>query len=283
MASRSSSSSTTCGWSWGSASGWRSSTSVARSLRALRPRSRATRPCARRISARPTMPEPLLEVRDLVVRYGAIEAVHGISFDVHAGEVVALIGANGAGKTTTLSAISGLVRPAGGAIRLAGRDLTRAAPHEIVRAGLVQVPEGREILARMSVHENLLLSGATDVAPMYERFPILAERRALLAGNLSGGEQQLLAIARALLAKPKVLLLDEPSLGLAPKMVATVFEVLRELKAGGTTMLVVEQNALRALRLADRAYVLELGRIGLSGTGAALLEDSAVGRAYLGA
>jgi branched-chain amino acid transport system ATP-binding protein len=229
------------------------------------------------------MPEPMLEVRDLVVRYGAVEAVHGIGFEVRAGEVVALIGANGAGKTSTLAAISGLVRPARGAVVLAGRDLAGAAPHEIVRAGLIQVPEGREILARMSVHENLLLSGAADPSAMYERFPILAERRALLAGNLSGGEQQLLAIARALLAKPRVLLLDEPSLGLAPMMVATVFGVLAELKASGTTMLLVEQNALRALRLADRAYVLELGRIGLTGTGPALLQDSAVARAYLGA
>jgi len=229
------------------------------------------------------MPEPALEVRDLVVRYGAIEAVHGVSFDVGAGEVVALIGANGAGKTTTLAAISGLLRPARGRIRLAGRDLVGLPPHAIVRAGVVQVPEGREILAHMSVHENLLLSGTPDVAPMYERFPGLAERRDLEAGNLSGGEQQLLAIARALLAKPRVLLLDEPSLGLAPKMVATVFALLAELKAGGTTMLLVEQNALRALRLADRAYVLELGRIGVSGTGAALLHDPAVARAYLGA
>ena len=229
------------------------------------------------------MPEPALDVRDLVVRYGAIEAVHGISFDVQAGEVVALIGVNGAGKTSTLAALSGLVRPARGTVRLLGRDLAGAPAHAIVRAGLVQVPEGREILARMSVHENLLLSGATDATAMYERFPILAERRALPAGNLSGGEQQLLAIARALLAKPRVLLLDEPSLGLAPKMVASVFEVLAELKRSGTTMLLVEQNALRALRLADRGYVLELGRIGLTGTGAALLQDAGVARAYLGA
>jgi branched-chain amino acid transport system ATP-binding protein len=225
----------------------------------------------------------MLEVRDLVVRYGAIEAVHGISFEVREGEVVALIGANGAGKTSTLAAISGLVRHSRGTVRLAGRDLAGAAPHTIVRAGVVQVPEGREILARMSVHENLLLSGAADASAMYERFPILAERRELPAGNLSGGEQQLLAIARALLARPRVLLLDEPSLGLAPKMVAQVFEVLAGLKASGTTMLLVEQNALRALRLADRAYVLDLGRIGLTGTGAALLRDGGVARAYLGA
>ncbi len=229
------------------------------------------------------MPDPMLVVRDLVVRYGSIEAVHGIDFEVGQGEVVALIGANGAGKTSTLAAISGLIRPARGSIRLGGRELAGTAPHEIFGAGLVQVPEGREILARMSVHENLQLSGAADVGPMYERFPILAERRGLPAGNLSGGEQQLLAIARALLAKPRVLLLDEPSLGLAPKMVATVFAVLAELKLAGTTMLLVEQNALRALRLADRGYVLELGRIGLSGTGEALLHDPGVGRSYLGA
>ena len=229
------------------------------------------------------MPDPMLEVRDLVVRYGAIEAIHGIGFEIRAGEVVALIGANGAGKTSTLAALSGLVRPTRGSVRLAGRELAGAAPHAIVRAGVVQVPEGREILGRMSVHENLLLSGAHDVTPAYERFPILHERRSLAAGNLSGGEQQLLAIGRALLAMPRVLLLDEPSLGLAPKMVATVFDVLAELKAQGMTMLVVEQNALRALRLADRAYVLELGRIGLSGTGEALLNDRGVARAYLGA
>ncbi len=224
----------------------------------------------------------MLAVEDLVVRYGAIEAVRGISFEVAAGEVVALIGANGAGKSSTLAAISGLVRPAGGRVLLQGRDLTGAPPHQIVRAGISQVAEGRAILARMSVHENLLLGG-TDPNAGYARFPILAQRRALPAGNLSGGEQQMLAIARALLARPRVLLLDEPSLGLAPKMVATVFEVLAELQAGGTTMLLVEQNALRALRLADRAYVLELGRISLTGTGAALLRDPGVARAYLGA
>ncbi len=228
------------------------------------------------------MPEPMLELRDLVVRYGAIEAVHGISLDVGQGEVVALIGANGAGKSSTLAAISGLVRPARGTVRVAGRDLTGAPPHAVVRAGIVQVPEGREILARMSVEENLLLSGAHDVTTMFRRFPILAERRGLPAGNLSGGEQQLLAIARALLAAPRVLLLDEPSLGLAPKMVVAVFDVLADLKRSGTTMLLVEQNALRALRLADRAYVMELGRIGLAGTGDALLRDPAVRQAYLG-
>src|SRR5436190_23729079 len=167
MGSRSSSSSTTCSSSWARPSAWRCSTSGARSPRAPRRRSRPTRPCARRTSGRTAMPEPMLEVRDLVVRYGAIEAVHGIGFEVNAGEVVALIGANGAGKTSTLAAISGLVRPARGAVVLAGRDLAGAAPHTIVRAGLVQVPEGREILARMSVHENLLLSGAADVSPMY--------------------------------------------------------------------------------------------------------------------
>jgi len=227
----------------------------------------------------------MLRVEGLRVRYGLVEAVHGISFDVADGEVVALIGANGAGKSSTLAAISGLVRPAAGRILVDGRDITGLAPHEIVRAGVVQVPEGREILARMSVEENLFLAsrGGGSAEDAYARFPILRERRSLQAGNLSGGEQQMLAIARGLLAKPRVLLLDEPSLGLAPKMVAAIFSFLAELKAGGTTMLLVEQNALRALRLADRAFVMDLGTITLSGTGAQLLLDEAVARTYLGA
>ena len=232
------------------------------------------------------MKAPLLEVEQLVVRYGAVEAVHGVSFSANAGEVTALIGANGAGKSSTLAAISGLV-PARGRIRFDGHDIAGAPPHAIVRAGVIQVPEGREILARMTVEENLLM-GLRDgersaLGSAYERFPILRERRALLAGSLSGGEQQMLAIARALLARPRLLLLDEPSLGLAPLVVKRVFDTLAELKRQGVTMLLVEQNALRALRLADRAYVMELGRIVMRGTGHELLRDEGVARTYLGA
>ena len=231
------------------------------------------------------MTAPLLEVEDLSVRYGAIEAVRGVSFVANAGEVTALIGANGAGKSSTLAAISGLV-PFGGRIRFDGRDLADAPPHTIVRAGVVQAPEGREILARMTVEENLLMGlrgrDRSDLGSAYERFPILRERRALLAGSLSGGEQQMLAIARALLARPRLLLLDEPSLGLAPLIVKRVFETLADLKTQGVTMLLVEQNALRALRLADRAFVMELGRIVMRGTGPELLGDEGVVRTYLG-
>jgi len=219
------------------------------------------------------------------VRYGAVEAVHGISFGAEPGQVTALIGANGAGKSSTLAAISGLV-PASGRIRFEGRDIAGKPPHEIVRAGIVQVPEGREILGRMTVEENLLLGlrgrDRSGIASAYERFPILGERRALLAGTLSGGEQQMLAIARALLAEPRLLLLDEPSLGLAPLVVARVFEALADLRRQGVTMLLVEQNALRALRLADQAYVMDLGRIVMTGTGDALLHDEGVARTYLG-
>ncbi|HEV8654901.1 MAG TPA: ABC transporter ATP-binding protein [Candidatus Limnocylindria bacterium] len=229
----------------------------------------------------------MLEVEGLHVAYGPIEAVHGISFTVERGEVVTLIGANGAGKTSTLAAISGLVRPSGGRVLFDGRDLVGTPAHAIVATGLVQVPEGREILARMTVEENLLMGsrgrgGAAALAGIWARFPILEKRRALPAGNLSGGEQQMLAIGRALLASPRMLLLDEPSLGLAPLMVTSVFEVLADLKRQGTTMLLVEQNALRALRLADRAFVMDLGRFTVNGTGAQLLKDEAVARAYLG-
>lgn len=229
----------------------------------------------------------MLEVEGLRVAYGPIEAVHGISFTVERGEVVTLIGANGAGKTSTLAAISGLVRPSGGRVVFDGRDLVGAPAHAIVARGLVQVPEGRAILTRMTVEENLLMGsrgrgGAAALGRIWARFPILEQRRALPAGNLSGGEQQMLAIARALLASPRMLLLDEPSLGLAPLMVTSIFEVLADLKRQGTTMLLVEQNALRALRLADRAFVMDLGRFTVSGTGAQLLKDEAVARAYLG-
>ena len=227
----------------------------------------------------------ILTVDELRVRYGAVEAVHGISFSAAAGAVTALIGANGAGKSSTLAALSGLV-PATGRVAFEGHEISGRPAHAIVRAGIVQVPEGREILARMSVEENLLLGlrdrGRHAVGEAYERFPILAQRRDLAAGNLSGGEQQMLAIARALLAGPRLLLLDEPSLGLAPKMVAAVFETLADLKRQGVTMLLVEQNALRALRLADRAYVMDLGRLTMSGTGEALLHDEGVARTYLG-
>jgi len=227
----------------------------------------------------------LLEVEDLRVRYGAVEAVHGVSFAANAGEVTALIGANGAGKSSTLAAISGLV-PAGGRIRFDGREIAGLPAHAIVRAGAVQVPEGREILARMTVEENLLMGlrdrDRSTLGSAYERFPILRERRALLAGSLSGGEQQMLAIARALLARPRLLLLDEPSLGLAPLVVKRVFETLADLRRQGVTMLLVEQNALRALRLADRAYVMELGRIVMRGTGTELARDESVARTYLG-
>jgi len=226
------------------------------------------------------------------VSYGAVTAVRGASLRVAAGEVVALIGANGAGKSTILNTLSGLIRPDSGTAVFDGLDLTAASSSAIVRRGLVQVPEGREILARQTVLENLELAtwgsrrGAAttrqEIEAVMERFPILSERRALLAGALSGGEQQMLAIARGLLAKPRLLLLDEPSLGLAPQMVDEVFSAIEEIHKEGTTILLVEQNALRALEIADRAYVLETGQIRLTGSGDDLLHNPAVRRAYLG-
>ena len=241
-----------------------------------------------------TVGEPekaILDVFELTVNYGSVTAVHGASFRVAAGEVVALIGANGAGKSTVLNTLSGLLRPASGSATFDGLDLTNATPSEIVRHGLVQVPEGREILARQTVLENLELAtwGRRDrkgidgeIESVMKRFPILGERRHLGAGTLSGGEQQMLAIARGLLARPRLLLLDEPSLGLAPQMVDEVFRAIEEIHREGTTILLVEQNALRALAIADRAYVIETGRIQLTGTGDDLLHNPSVRRAYLG-
>ena len=235
--------------------------------------------------------KPILDVQDMTVSYGAIVAVRQASFRVGKGEVVALIGANGAGKSTILNTLSGLNRPESGTAVFDGLDLTTANPSAIVRRGLVQVPEGREILARQTVMENLELAtwarrdGAAarkQIEEVLRRFPLLGERRNLSAGSLSGGEQQMLAIARGLLAKPRLLLLDEPSLGLAPQMVDEVFRVIDEIHQEGTTILLVEQNALRALEIADRGYVIETGRILLSGTGADLLHNPAVRRAYLG-
>jgi len=233
----------------------------------------------------------LLEVRNLAVSYGAIEAVRDVSLDVEEGELVALIGANGAGKSTTLACISGLLRPRAGEVRLGGADLVRMPPSRIVAAGMVQVPEGREVFARMTVGENLALGAwrrrdqgavARETLELLERFPILGQRKDQPAGLLSGGEQQVLAIARGLLAAPRLLVMDEPSLGLAPRMVDEVFAIIASLKEAGTTVLLVEQNALRALRAADRAYVIAEGVTTMTGTGQELLEEPAVRSAYLG-
>ena len=223
--------------------------------------------------------------------YGPIRAVRDVSLEVAPGEVVALIGANGAGKTTTLRTIAGLLRPAGGSIRFAGAAVAGVRPHRLVRQGLVLVPEGRGILTRLTVLDNLLLGAtarrdrsevAADLERAYARFPRLAERRAQSAGTLSGGEQQMLAIARALMARPRLLMLDEPSLGLAPLVVREIFAAIRDLKASGVTILLVEQNARAALEIAERAYVLETGRVALSGPAAELLTSEQVIRAYLG-
>ena len=233
----------------------------------------------------------LLEVADLVVRYGRITALEGISLSVDQGEIVTLIGANGAGKTTTLRAISGLVRPASGVIRFEGRDITKLPPDEIVRVGIGQSPEGRRVFPRMTVRENLELGAyirrakaeiAEDTERVLTIFPRLKERYEQKAGTMSGGEQQMLAIARALMSRPRVLLLDEPSLGLSPKLVQTIFAVIREINARGTTILLIEQNARQALAVASRGYVLEVGKIAHSGAAAELAASEAVRAAYLG-
>ncbi|HMN75892.1 MAG TPA: ABC transporter ATP-binding protein [Burkholderiaceae bacterium] len=233
----------------------------------------------------------MLEVRGLEVAYGHIEAVQGIAFEVNAGEIRTLVGANGAGKSTTLLALSGLVRPKAGSIRFEGVELTKLKTHQIVERGLVQVAEGRAILTTLTVRENLELGAyrrrdragiASDLERVLALFPRLAERIDGLAGNLSGGEQQMLAIGRALLARPRLLLLDEPSMGLAPIIVQDIFRKLREINAEGLTIFLVEQNVRQALRIASHGYVLESGRIVLDGSGAALLGDPKVLAAYLG-
>ena len=233
----------------------------------------------------------LLEVEGLVARYGRITALEGVSLSVEQGEIVTLIGANGAGKTTTLRAISGLVRPAAGTIRFDGRDIGRLPPDEIVRAGISHSPEGRRVFPRMTVRENLELGAYTrtakaEIAEDLERvlaiFPRLEERYAQKAGTMSGGEQQMLAIARALMSRPRVLLLDEPSLGLSPKLVQTIFEVIRDINRRGTTILLIEQNARQALAVAARGYVLEVGRIAHAGAASDLAASEAVRAAYLG-
>ena len=237
------------------------------------------------------MSVPLLEVTDLQVAYGHVHAVRGVSLTVPEGSIVTLIGPNGAGKTSILSALAGLVRPAGGTVRLAGEDVTGLPAHATVAAGLSLVPEGRAVLGRMSVEENLVLAGERRQPPgalrgaieeQYRRFPILGERRDQPAGTLSGGQQQMLAFARALLARPRVLLLDEPSMGLSPILVQQVFEMVQAIHREGATILLVEQNARLALAISDHAYVLEHGRLVLEGRSADLTSDPRVQAAYLG-
>ena len=233
----------------------------------------------------------MLAIRDLSVHYGPIEALKGVSIDVAQGEIISIIGANGAGKTTLLRAISGLLRPSAGTIQFDGREIGGAPTHTIVRSGLVQVPEGRMVLAKLSVLENLQAAAgvrpdkanvARDLERVMDRFPILRERAKQLAGTLSGGQQQMLVIARALMAKPKLLLLDEPSLGLAPVISTQVFAIISEIRREGVTILLIEQNANRALAIADRAYVLELGKLVLDGPAAEVARHPKVIEAYLG-
>ena len=232
----------------------------------------------------------MLDVKNINVYYGAIHAVKDISFHVDEGEIVTLIGANGAGKSTVLNTISGLLHPRGGSVTFMGQDLKGVPPHKLVARGMAQVPEGRRIFLQMTVEENLEMGAYTQskasidgsIEDVYRRFPRLQERRKQIAGTLSGGEQQMLTMGRALMSHPRLLMLDEPSMGLAPILVEQIFDIIRELHAAGTTILLVEQNAQAALSVADRAYVLETGRISLSGTGAELMASDKVREAYLG-
>ena len=232
----------------------------------------------------------MLKVENINVYYGAIHAIQGISFEVHQGEIVTLIGANGAGKSTTLKTVSGQLRTRTGSITFMNENISRLDPYKLARKGLVQVPEGRKIFQKLSVEENLFIGGYTreraeieaTMNDVYQRFPRLKERRRQVAGTLSGGEQQMLAIGRALMSKPRLIMLDEPSMGLAPLLVSQIFSIIRELKDTGVTILLVEQNARMALRIADRAYVLETGRVKLSDSADALLNNDEVQKAYLG-
>ena len=231
----------------------------------------------------------MLEVKDLCVNYGAVQALNGISLTVNDGEIVSLIGANGAGKTTTLRTITGLEKAASGSIVFDGHDLIKTTPSKIITLKLAHVPEGRHIFPQMTVAENLEMGAYADktamaktMADVYTRFPRLSERRRQLAGTLSGGEQQMLAVGRALMAKPKMILMDEPSMGLSPLLVQEIFDIIQEVNKAGITVLLVEQNAKMALSISDRAYVLETGTIRISGDAASLLDDPRVKKAYLG-
>ena len=233
----------------------------------------------------------MLEVKNLEVYYGVIQAIKGISFEVNEGEVIALIGANGAGKTTTLQTITGMRQPKAGEIIFEGKDISKIPGHKIVSMGMAHVPEGRRVFAELSVYENLKLGAYTrkdkkeieeTLARVYKSFPRLEERKNQLAGTLSGGEQQMLAMGRALMSKPKIILMDEPSMGLSPILVEEIFHIIREISASGTTVLLVEQNAKKALAIADRAYVLETGNIVLSGDAKEMMNNDSIMKAYLG-
>ncbi|WP_251388900.1 ABC transporter ATP-binding protein [Mediterraneibacter agrestimuris] len=233
----------------------------------------------------------MLEVKDIEVYYGVIQAIKGISFEVNEGEVIALIGANGAGKTTTLHTITGLLSPKKGSVLFEGQDITKVPAHKIVSLGMAHVPEGRRVFAELSVYENLKMGAYTrkdkteieeSLQMVYKRFPRLEERKNQLAGTLSGGEQQMLAMGRALMSKPKIIVMDEPSMGLSPILVNEIFDIIKEVSASGTTVLLVEQNAKKALSIADRAYVLETGKIVLEGDANELMNDDSIKKAYLG-
>lgn len=233
----------------------------------------------------------MLEVKDLQVYYGMIHAIKGVSFHVNEGEIIALIGANGAGKTTILHTITGLLTPKGGQVMFEGKDITKMPAHKIVELGMAHVPEGRRVFAQLSVYQNLKMGAYTrsdkneieeSLEMVYKRFPRLEERKNQMAGTLSGGEQQMLAMGRALMSKPRIILMDEPSMGLSPILVNEIFDIIQSVSASGTTVLLVEQNAKKALAIADRAYVLETGKISLDGNAKDLLNDDSIKKAYLG-